>query len=124
MKKIFLLGVLAFTSICVFANNATEIQDNRKSARKIATALGACTLPDGSMGKMTVVEKEYTTTNSTQNSYSNSGSVNSSINSSIGITNASVGASAGASSGYNSTQQSRGENSYKVKEECRQIQTW
>lgn len=119
MKKLALICMIALLPMLCMAQN-----QNRQSARKIATELGACTLPDGSMGKMTVVERETTQTQSTSTSNSSSYNTSASASFEAGLTN--VKGSTGASHGYNSGSSSQNGNTTttKTKEECRPIPKW
>ncbi len=121
MKKIILiLAIALFPMMCMAQSQ------NRKSAHKIAESLGACTLPDGSMGKMVTVERETT------QSYSSSSTTNSGSHSTTGSASFEAGLTGakGAVSGshtYNSGSSSQtGSNTSttRTKEECRPIPRW
>lgn len=119
MKKIILIiAVALFPMMCMAQSQ------NQKSARKIATALGACTLPDGSMGKMTVVERESSQSQSTSNTNNSGYNTSASASFEAGLTG--VKGSAGASHSYNSGSSSQTGNTTttRTKEECRPIPKW
>lgn len=125
MKKIIICAIALLTCMPIYAQN------NKQYARKIAEANGACTLPDGSMGKMTVTERTVTKSSSSSNNYQSSStsssgsSVNASsslgtstyIQSGIGNTNTNSKSSSKSNSSTNG-------NVITEKTECRPIPKW
>ena len=126
MKKIILIVMTLFIGTQSYATSENPPRAGKKEARKIAESIGACTLPDGSMGKMTVVERETSYTNS-NNRTSNSGSHSTSVSGTASLSLTGPQASSTASRSYNSGSNSRTqgyESTTKKKEECRPIPRW
>ena len=126
MKKYYLLITALFIGIQTYAVNDDPPHAGKNEARKIATAVGACTLPDGSMGKMTVVERE-TSYSTSSSSTQNSGSHSTTGSASFSAGTSGVNGSMSGSHTYNSGSSSRtggSESTTREKQECRPLPRW